>query len=176
MKKKAKNYDILKIIDLYIEFFESKDSNSITKMLNNLKEQCLSLSEELEFCEFPIAIDVRDVVFLSFYIGHFCCQIEALLGGNTFFSNRLSAMIGRSNIISKRWEKRDKVIVELLKEAWVMWAAGDKALHSEMATYLLNKHKDSAKIISRKVLMRQLVPIADEFGRVHGKKGVKKEK
>ncbi len=56
------------------------------------------------------------------------------------------------------------------------WARGDEAWHSEMAKYLIDKEEFKALKPYSKALRKKLIPIADKFNRVRGKKGATKEK
>jgi hypothetical protein len=70
----------------------------------------------------------------------------------------------------QRWEERDKKLKEPLEKADKLWADGSKLLHYEMAEYLNGEYPE----FSYEVLKEHLKPIAKEYDRLFGLKGVTK--
>ncbi|MHC1744978.1 MAG: hypothetical protein AB9873_18395 [Syntrophobacteraceae bacterium] len=75
-------------------------------------------------------------------------------------------------VCDARWSLRNTALRDALAEAEKRWEDGDDCFHHEMAEFLSKKYS----ALSRKVLKRELKPIARRYDRLFGIKGVKKEK
>lgn len=76
----------------------------------------------------------------------------------------------------RRWGHYNELMDKALKLADNKWANGDDSWHSEMAEHLVSKSGYRELEPYRKALQKRLIPIADNYGRVRGKKGATKEK
>jgi len=74
--------------------------------------------------------------------------------------------------ISNRWEPVRKAKQEALRVAEDKWSKGDPAFHDEMAHELEKCFKE----LSYNMLKRELKPLAKEFNRLRGVKGVKRQR
>jgi len=76
----------------------------------------------------------------------------------------------------RRWDHYNELMDKALKLADSIWANGDDSWHSEMAEHLVSKSEFRELEPYRRAFQKKLIPIADNYGRVRGKKGVTKEK
>jgi len=88
----------------------------------------------------------------------------------------IASDIGKSTVNCKRWLRIEPIKDELVSQAKVMWESGSLLLHNDMAEQLLKNNPSAASSISKPVLMAALKPIANNYGKVRGAKGVRKEK
>jgi hypothetical protein len=87
-----------------------------------------------------------------------------------------SRIVGSHSVITSRWSHINTIKQHLISQANIKWGAGDLLLHNEMADELLKDNPETAKVISKAVLLAALRPVAAKFGKVRGLKGIRKEK
>lgn len=110
---------------------------------------------------------------IGFLVGH-SLKMDALRLKK--FQEILASTIGRKNVQRGRRDQNEARKQRLVAQAKGKWATGSLLLHNEMADELLEGNSEEARHISKAVLMAALKPIAAQYDKVRGVKGVRKEK
>ena len=100
---------------------------------------------------------------------------DLILTGKDDHQFNFASALGKMGA-SKRWEPIKQLMEQAIDLAATKWANGDQAWHSEMARYLLGKAEFKDLNSCPKALQKKLIPIADKYGRVRGKREATKEK
>jgi len=74
----------------------------------------------------------------------------------------------------KRWDPHNALMENAKSFAKEQYQNGSKLFHNEMTDWILDQPEFEALKARRQAVLRNIRPVADKYGRVKGKKGVKK--
>ena len=152
----------------------SEDLDLFDSVRNNHERHDAKVSPHISLEEKAEMIQLRQQIYdeCNYVLGKFS---KARPVDSHIPNDDVMSTMGKAGA-NKRWSVRTNLLLRAAEMAEKKWADGDLALHNQMADSLLALDEFKALSQYRKALLKELGPVAVEYGRRKGDKGTKKEK